>query len=93
MEITISLPNNSLASTYKELKANLKQFELAIHHAQKSVESAEQSGVELTENAFICFEHPALKASIELEKSSELKNFMDNFYEELQSVEIRLNLE
>ena len=63
MDVIIPLPQNSSASTYKELKGYLKQLELAIHHAQKSVESAEQSGIELSEDTFVVFEHPTLESS------------------------------
>lgn len=101
MEILIPLPQNSSANTYQELRSYLKQFELAIHHAQKSIESAEKEGVEVTEDAFINFNHPHFKSSLEMEakdpKNSKeereiLSNINDNYYEELQSVELHINL-
>lgn len=103
MEIIIPLPESSLANTYKELMGYLKQLELAVHHAQKAVENAEKSGIEITEDTFIEFIHPRLKSSLELDVTKEetdsmlgadvLKNFVDNYYEELQNVELRINLQ
>ena len=81
MEILIPLPINGSANTYSELNALLKQLELAIHHAQKSVESAEENGVELTEDCFIDFRHPSLE---QVEQN--------NLYDELQYVELHINL-
>lgn len=96
MEIIIPLPQSSSANTYKELRSYLKQLELAVHHAQKSIEHAEKDGVELTEDSYITFEHPMLESNLRLdaEKDNEetLKNFMDNYYEELQFIELKINL-
>ncbi len=80
MEIIIPLPTTS-ASTYKELNGYLKQFELAIHHAQKAVNNAEETGIEITEDSFVCFKFPSI--SDEIETSN---------YEELQSIELQINL-
>ena len=81
MEILIPLPVNSSANTYKELNSYLKQLELAVHHAQKSVESAEKTGVELTEDAFVSFKHPAFSGDDEVD-----------MYDDLQSIELCINL-
>jgi hypothetical protein len=86
MEIIIPLPTNISANTYKELKGYLKQFELAIHHAQKAVENAEETGIELSEDSFVNFEHPQLR-------NIEIKNFAEDYHDELQSVELRINLQ
>lgn len=88
MEIIIPLPQNSSANTYKELMSYLKQFELAVHHAQKSIEHAEKDGVVLSEDSYICFEHP----SLEHIEGEEYKGFTTNFYEELQHIELKINL-
>ena len=102
MEIIIPLPQyNFSTNTYKELKSYLKQLELAVHHAQKSVENAEKDGIEISEGSFINFEHPVLESSIQIDennaKSDELKqwliNFFDDYYDALQNVELRINLE
>jgi hypothetical protein len=103
MEIIIPLPKYTSINTYKELKGYLKQLELAIHHAQKSVESAEEMGVELTKDSFVKFDHPSIESSLIIDsKDSEvysekerklLENFMYNYYEELQNVELKINLE
>lgn len=96
MEIRIPLNVWSSANTYKELKSQLKQLELSIHHAQKAVESAENEGVEITEDAFICFEYPALASSLEMDRQETddtlRSTFIDNYYEELQSPELKINL-
>lgn len=68
MEIIIPLPQyNFSTNTYKGLKGYLKQLELAVHHAQKAVENAEKSGIEITDGAFICFKHPSLDSSINID--------------------------
>lgn len=90
MEIIIPLPQNSSANTYKELKGYLKQFELAIHHAQKAVENAEQTGIELTEDCFVHFEHPSIQYMKTIEGKPE--NFSSNYHEELQYIELKINL-
>ena len=97
MDIIIPLPQYSSASTYKELEGYLKQLELAIHHAQKSVESAERSGIELSEDTFVVFEHPGLESSLRLDEQKDglpktADNFLDNYYEELQNVELKIHL-
>ena len=97
MEIIIPLPQiGSSASTYKELNSYLKQLELAVHNAQKSIESAEKDGVELSEDAYIIFEHPSLENSVRADGLKEndevLKNFTDNYYDELQDVQLKINL-
>jgi flagellar biosynthesis chaperone FliJ len=42
MEIRIPLNVGISSNTYKELKSQLKQLELSVHHAQKAVESAKK---------------------------------------------------
>ena len=98
MEIKISLPECQEVSTYKQLQGYLKQLELAVHHAQKAIENAEQSGIAISENAFATFEHPSLEASMKYdeEKNAIAKTasaFLDNYYEELQNIELRINLD
>lgn len=102
MEIIIPLPQiDSSTNTYQELKSYLKQLELAVHHAQKSVENAEKDGVEISEDSFICFQHPALESSLKLDAETSTKeevkktldSLMDSYYAELQSIELRINLE
>ena len=94
MQIIIPLPQCCSANTYQELKAYLKQLELAVHHAQKAVESAEKEKVEITEDSSIYFNHPLLETIGESEVDPEvLKNFGANFYDELQNIEIKINLE
>ena len=88
MEINIRLPDSLSANTYKGLTGYLKQFELAIHHAQKAVENAEATGVEITEDTYVCFEHPLLK-----NLDGEMKDFDSNYYDELQYVELKINLQ
>lgn len=102
MEIKIPLNVGSSANTYQELKSQLKQLELSVHHAQKAIESAEKEGVEMTEDAFICYEYPALETSLKIDSKSDenddrlgkevMENFIDNYYDELQSPELRINL-
>lgn len=96
MEIKISLPQCPPVNTYKDLTSYLKQLELAVHHAQKSIEHAEKDGVEITDNAFIIFSHPSLGSNTladgKKENNSALENFTDNYYEELQDIELHLNL-
>lgn len=82
MQINISLPTSTPLKTYQEMKSYLKQLELAVHHAQKSVEHAEKDGIELSENAYICFDHFAIDS-----------DFKNNNYHELQSIYLRINLE
>ncbi len=82
MEINISLPSSSSLNTFKEMKGYLKQLELALHHAQKSVESAEEQGITLTDDSFICFRHRSLP-----EKEQ------DDLYDELQHIELQINLQ
>ena len=46
IKIPLILPSTK-EGTYEELKASLKQLELSVHHAQKSLEAAEQNGIKL----------------------------------------------
>ena len=99
MEIRIPLNVGSSANTYQELKSQLKQLELSVHHAQKAIESAEKEGVEITDDAFICYDYPSLQSSLKYDSADDktggekiLENFIDNYYEELQSPELRINL-
>ena len=95
MEIILSLPEYSpnlkegytSKDVYKSLQMYLKQLELAVHHAQKSVEHAEADGLEITENSFAIYEHPYL-----IGETKEQKDFVSNSYEELQKVELKINL-
>lgn len=82
MELIIPLPNSCSANTYAELKAYLKQLELSVHYAQKSVESAEQNGVPVTEDLIVTWQHPSL-----------IEELVDNNYEELQSIELKIILQ
>lgn len=95
MEIRIPLDLYS-ANSYKELKSSLRQLELSVHHAQKAVESAEDMGVEVTENLFINFDHPFLRTSTKIDSAKEpmtsTDGITDNYYEELQNVELVINL-
>jgi len=92
MEIIIPLPQaDNGVNTYKELQAYLKQLELAVHHAQKAVESAEKNGIELTEDCFIDFEHPSINGGEKIEDMT-FNDFATNCYAELQNIELRINL-
>lgn len=91
MEIKINLPSNSSINTYKELNGYLKQLELAIHHAQKAVQNAENTGIKITEDAFVCFEHPSLD-NLKID-SEDVKFDGQNFYEELQNIVLGINLQ
>lgn len=90
MRIIIPLPQSSSINTYKELMGYLKQFELAIHHAQKAVENAEKTGIVLTEDTFITFRHPQLD-DVDLKDIN--CSFNDMFYEESQQIELDINLQ
>ena len=98
MEIKISLPEYQGGGTYKHLQGYLKQFELAVHHAQKAVQNAEESGVEISEDSFVTFNYPGLESSLRNdEKKDEIPNkadnFIDHYYEELQNIELRINID
>lgn len=81
MEINIPLPHDFSINTYKELRTYLKQLELAVHYAQKVVENAEKDGVQITEDAHVCFDHPSLE-----------EDSRSNMYEELQNVSLQIYL-
>ena len=94
MTITIPFPTDFDASTYPEIKSFLKQMELVIHHAQKSVENAEKDGVEITEDSYVCFDHPMLEDGNLDEKELEtMRGFTTDHYEDLQKVELKIVLE
>src|SRR3990167_999460 len=102
MEIIIPIPQYSADKTdYKSIQGYLKQIELAIHHAQKAVENAEQSNVEITENSYVIFENSSLQSSLNIETKGEkdeavrkyIENFVDNHYEEIQQVELKINIQ
>ncbi len=96
MEITIPLPENtSSLGSYKALQGYLKQLELAIHHAQKAVQNAEETGIEITEDCFAEFLHPSLINGVEDNldvKDITPKIFEDNLWEYLQLVELHINI-
>lgn len=82
MEIIIPLPHASSTNTYEELKGYLKQLELAVHYAQKSIENSETIGIKITEDCIISFEHPSLD-----------QETIDKLYEELQSISLKIVLQ
>ena len=97
MEIIIPLPQYQGGSTYKHLQGYLKQLELAVHHAQKSVEAAENNGIEITEDSFITFEQKTLESSLQMDEikgefPKTTQQLLDNYYEESQFIELRINL-
>ena len=92
MQIKIPLPKCSSSNTYQEMKSYLKQLELAVHHAQKAVESAEKEGVELIEgDAYISFHHRLLE-TINVNEIKDMSNFSIDHYDELQEIELDINL-
>ena len=103
MEIIIPLPQSSMVNTYKGLKGYLKQLELAIHHAQKAVDNAEESGIEITDDCYVIYGHAGLESSINLDIKDKnidkrlgkevLENFMDNYHEDLQNIELEIHLQ
>ncbi len=60
MEIKIPLPGEPTTNTYEELMTYLKQLELAIHYAQKSVKNAQDNGMSITEDCIIKFEYDGM---------------------------------
>src|SRR3990167_6264098 len=97
MEIIIPFPEYQGGSTYKHLQGYLKQWELVVHHAQKSVEAAEKNGVETTEDSFIVFDLRSLESSLKIDELKKefpttTEQLIDNYYEELQNIELRINL-
>ena len=58
-EVKIALPKPQ-DTTGKKIKSFLKQFELCIHHLQKSVEQMELDG-ELSDSTFILYRFPYLE--------------------------------
>lgn len=80
MEIIIPLPDTD-ANNYKNIKAHLKQLELAVHHAQKAVEAAENEGIAVTEDASVYYEHPNLNEEV-----------ATDLFDELQNVNLRISL-
>lgn len=99
MEIRIPLRLTS-ANSYKELRNSLHQLELSVHHAQKALDAAKENGVTIGEDSFVIFGHPVLESSLEIDaknsKSEEekkvLENIAENYYEELQDIEIVIHL-
>lgn len=91
MEIKIALPTSPSVNTYKGLMGYLKQFELAIHHAQKAVQNAEASGIEITEDTYVSFEHPDLE-KLDV-KIIETKDLASNLYDELQNINLNITLQ
>lgn len=91
MQIKIKLPENSSVNTYKQLKGYLKQLELSIHHAQKAVENAEVTGIEISEDTYVRFRHPQLD-NLKID-DDDVKFDGDNFYSELQDIELEINLQ
>lgn len=82
MEIKIPLPVRSSINTYEELEAYLKQLELAVHYAKKSVKNAQEMGLGISEDAFVCFDFPAIQEEVD-----------NQYYDELQNIELRINLQ
>lgn len=93
MEIIIPLPQyDDNSNTYKGLKGYLKQLELAVHHAQKAVENAEETGIELSEDNYVCFEHPSFQGTEKIGDMTKA-DFTENYYDELQRIELKINLQ
>jgi len=103
MQIIIPFPRiDHSINTYKELNSYLKQLELAVHHAQKSLEFSEKDGIELTEDCYINFSFPSLESSLMIDSKNEkeysleereiLENFINNYYDETQDISLSINL-
>ena len=94
MTITIPFPTNFEANNYADIKGYLKQLSLSIVHAQKAVENAEKDGIKVSEDAYVCFEHPMLdNNNLDVSETPEMKDFTLSYYNELQKVELKINLE
>ena len=94
MTITISLPTDTDAKDYLSIKSYLKQLELSVIHAQKSVESAEKMGIEVSEDSSVFFKHPMLEDNnlTENEKKEGMSGFATDYFEDLQKIELEINL-
>jgi hypothetical protein len=90
MIITIPFPQEPDTSSYGDIKAYLKQLELAVHHAQKSVESAEANGVIVTADCVVQFVHPSLEGLKTFEGNPD--DFPSNYYDELQNIHLEISL-
>ena len=87
-EYSPSLKNDySSKDVYASLRMYLKQLELVVHHAQKSIEHAEADGLEISEDSHVVYEHPQLEGN-----TKEEKEFVLNSWEELQRIELKMNL-
>lgn len=109
MQIKISLPspNDHSISTYSEINGYLKQLELAVHHAQKAVESYKKdTGVEeISEDSWVAFSLSRLSESVKecaieaINKggSDFLENLaeegLDDYYGEKQFIDLIIELE
>jgi len=82
MEIIIPLPSRNSINTIEELNRYLKQLELAVHYAQKSVKNAIEMGVELTDDLFVAYSFPSLDEEIR-----------ESNWEELQDISLQINLQ
>ena len=83
------------------MRSYLKQIELAVHHAQKSVENAESDGLEFSEDAQIVFRHPSFQAAVDRDSEKEefskeqkqiIYTLMDTYYNDLQDVQLEITL-
>ena len=96
MEIIIPFPNPNNCfedRTYTGLKGYLKQLELAVHHAQKSVEHFEKDNVLMSEDSYIQFQLPMMVDSLKDNgiSSDTIDAFMSNEeFESLQNVELKI---
>lgn len=86
--VKVSLPKPQ-DTTGKKIKGFLRQFELCIHHLQKSVDQMEADG-ELSENTFVIFRFPYLDKIKEVDNHYNLHvdDFSDTY--KMQDIELEI---
>lgn len=93
MAIKISLPRPSdfAINTLAGMKSYLRQLELAVHHAQKSVEEMAKND-EINEDSFIIYRFPSIDLdSRDSDDKGFVKVHVDEETEEMQLIEIEIN--
>ncbi len=89
MEISIPFPIVEVTKNYQDLRAYFRQLEVAVHYALKSIDTAESSGVTITEDSYIKITHPSFDTLVK-RIEEDPKGFEANYYDELQNIGIKI---
>ncbi len=90
MAIKISLPKPENICGYKDIKHFLRQLELCVHHASKSLEEMNTNG-DINETSYVIYRFPAINLyEREQDDKGFVKVHVDEESDQMQDIEIEI---